>query len=110
MSRVCHGCMRTFSSTHYVRCQFCRERSKVYLHQLFKRRRVRDFPRHNCALCRKHKAFVKSQIASWNEHGLPEERARAKILKAHGTFEKYIRWHRKVSKGFLGYSMTPPIP
>ena len=54
-----------------TRCLDCRERAKVYLHQLHKRRGAGHgrFLSHDCKLCRKHRAHVQALHRRWDERG-----------------------------------------
>lgn len=68
MKVPCVGCGRLFlEEDGFTRCLECRERTKVYTHQLHRRRGVRDFPRHDCHLCRKHKEHVRQLIRRWDQ-------------------------------------------
>lgn len=67
----CMYCGRNFPADGSMRCRECRERSKVREHQLALRRGwQRRFRNHDCALCRKHRKFVKALIRRWDERGI----------------------------------------
>jgi hypothetical protein len=69
--RVCTSCGRRFREEGYVRCHPCRERAKVYLHQLHKRREwAKAFRDHRCDLCRKYAAFCTQLNKRWDERGI----------------------------------------
>jgi hypothetical protein len=64
----CSRCGLRAASPGHPTCRFCRERQKVYLHQLHKRRGwIEHFRRHGCVLCRRHQAYVKALHERWDE-------------------------------------------
>lgn len=69
--KACHYCGRNFKDDGYVRCPGCRERAKVYQHQLHKRRgQYKPFKRHICGLCRKHRKLCVALNSRWDERGI----------------------------------------
>lgn len=76
----CTSCGRKFRSAdpRLMRCQGCRERAKVYQHQLHLRRGYMMRPIggrakpsfHSCELCRKHKKHVERLIERWDQRGI----------------------------------------
>lgn len=67
----CLGCGRGFvpELERQTRCQDCRERAKVYFHQLHRRRGVERYLNHDCRLCRKHRAHVREVRRRWDARG-----------------------------------------
>lgn len=71
MKAPCTSCGRPFVvGDRYSRCPGCRNRAKVYQHQLHRRRGVAGFEDHDCSLCRKYRAHVRAVRARWDRRGV----------------------------------------
>lgn len=89
--KTCTYCGRKFREDGFIRCQECRERSKVREHQLHKRRASRScafgrrFKKHDCRLCRKHRGLVKALIERWDRRRIW---MKVKCFRGHW----YLNW------------------
>lgn len=71
MPTTCVSCGRDFrADQRFTRCLKCRELTKVYTHQLHRRRGVVNYTLHTCPLCRKHKLHAQQLVNRWNERGI----------------------------------------
>lgn len=71
MRTPCSSCGRLFQEADgFTRCRPCRERAKVYGHQLHRRRNVEGYRNHRCPLCTKHQAHVRMLRKRWDDRGI----------------------------------------